>query len=120
MVRLILSVALVGLLAACGPADPASEPTVAERFPGPWREFTPDVARTLAKNGVRGCGEFYQRLSATMNTPGGEEYLVACTRDGDTWAGYLVWPSIGRVLGPDVNLIAVVGPPTVTERDGVN
>jgi hypothetical protein len=53
MMRFIL-LALSLPLFACGRA-----PTIEESYSGPWREPTSEVMTTLAKNQVRGCGEFY-------------------------------------------------------------
>lgn len=62
---------------------------------------------TLAKNHVRGCGEFYQKPAADAPY----EYVVACTRDGETWTAWLVWPASEKVLGPDDMAIWKLGGP---------
>lgn len=87
-------------LSACGPP-----PTYAEQYPGAWREPSTDVMRTLAKRGTRGCGEFYQKPHVSSRG----EYVIACTRDGRIWRGYLVWTGSEQVLGPDDALVYQVG-----------
>ena len=68
-----------------------------ERYPGPWRDdFNASISKTLAKNSVRGCGEFKYRLSSKDK----DEYLVYCSRDGKSWVAYLVWISIAKITGP--------------------
>lgn len=71
--------------------------SMAQRYPGPWSsEFKLEIARTLAKNQVRGCGEFYYRAASG----GSNEYLVYCTRDGNVWSSYLAFTSAETVMGP--------------------
>jgi hypothetical protein len=67
---------------------------------------TPEVIQVLAKNHVRGCGEFYQKAG-----PSRGEFAIACTRDGRAWTGYLVFTGTEKVLGPDSTLIYDVGGP---------
>jgi hypothetical protein len=73
------------------------EPTVAERYPGPWQTgFHPEITKTLAAKDVRGCGEYKFRPSRRD----WGEYLVYCTADGKRWTAYVVWPSIKNIQGP--------------------
>jgi hypothetical protein len=83
------------------------ELTYAEQYPGPWQPATGEVAVTLAKNHAQGCGEFYQKPHVSSQG----EFLVACTRDGQTWMGYMVWPATGRILGPDPVIVFQAGGP---------
>ena len=97
--------ALFSMLMACGKA-----PTLQESYSGPWGNPTTDVMTTLAKNNVRGCGEFYQKASTT--SPG--EYAVACTHNPAgqlEWNVYLVWPAINEVTGPDPLAVWKLGDP---------
>jgi hypothetical protein len=96
------SLASLVLLSACSPPK-----SLAEQYRGPWREPTGEVAIALGQNGAKGCGEFYQKPAVEAQS----EYAVACTRDGIRWEGYLVWPSIGKILGPDDSLVAKLGKP---------
>ena len=65
---------------------------------GSWQEdFHVGIAKTLATNHIKGCGEFKYRESTKH--PGGE-YKVFCTADGKNWVAYLVWPKINEVMGP--------------------
>jgi hypothetical protein len=70
--------------------------SIEKRYPGPWREPSPPVIKTLLANRVRGCGEFVERKSSVNEG----EYLVYCTRDGNTWKAWLVWTVIDKVEGP--------------------
>lgn len=70
---------------------------MAQDYPAPWkRDAVPALTRTLAKNGVRGCGDFAWRQRAD----GSSEYLVYCTRDGRTWSAWLAWTASEKVQGP--------------------
>lgn len=76
----------------------------------PWEEPSGEVAVALGRNGIKGCGEFYQKRSSD----GSSEYFVACTRNQigqDEWVGYLVWPNIDEVTGPDRSAIYRLGGP---------
>jgi hypothetical protein len=59
-----MSALLIGLsvLAACG--RPVTD---AERWSRAWMPPTPEVTRALVLNGIRGCGEFYQKESTVMS-----------------------------------------------------
>jgi len=94
-------------------------PTSEEQWESSWRKPTGGVMRALAENSVRGCGEFYQK----KNTAYSGEYAVACNRmpDGSgkpAWVGYLVWPAIGKVEGPDLAAVHMTfgGPPRPDPR----
>ena len=107
-------VGLVICLSACGPA-----PTMQEMYSGAWAAPTPDVMRTLATNGVRGCGEFYQKANSRYQG----EFAVACNRmpDGSgrpAGVGYLVWTGSGQVQGPDLTAVWMHfgGPPRPDPR----
>lgn len=67
----------------------------------PWTEGTNDqftkVARTLAKNSIRGCGEFYLRPNSKSPE---NEFLVGCSRDGLNWLYYIVFTVAETVQGP--------------------
>lgn len=83
--------------------DTASNPTqsgeISQDYLGKWRsDANSDIIRTLMSHSVRGCGEFYYKPSTWNNG----EYLVYCTRDGETWSAYLVWPNIDRINGPSM------------------
>jgi hypothetical protein len=96
---------LIAMSTSCGPG-----PTIKEQYPGAWGSPSGDVARTLAKNGVRGCGEFFQKASVKDS----HEYAVACSRTPEGapgWVGYLVWPATGAVTGPDYTAVWDMGGP---------
>jgi hypothetical protein len=77
--------------------DPSPTAPMSVQYPGPWREeFNRDIAVTLAKNKIAGCGQFKFRSAAQS----ANEYLVYCTRDGANWIGYLVYKASGTVNGP--------------------
>lgn len=79
--------------------------TLSEEFPGDWGSPSQAVISTLAHNGVRGCGEFYQK----RYFDGSDEYIVACTRDGNVWTVWRVWTGSKQVLGPDPAAIIGLG-----------
>ncbi|HEX7821913.1 MAG TPA: hypothetical protein VF463_14990 [Sphingobium sp.] len=104
------AVLIVILLAACKPT-----PSLKEQYAGHWYEPTAEVAATLLQNHVQGCGEFYQKVSSYSQG----EFAVACTRDGANWDGYLVWPRIGKIIGPDLTMVwNIGGPPYAPTKDG--
>lgn len=55
-------------------------------------EFNKDIAGALLKNGIRGCG--YLVWKSNQNSNG--EYLIFCSRDGDSWRPYTVWLPLGK------------------------
>lgn len=102
-------------LSSCSPG-----PTMQETYSKvEWSEPTTGVMRVLAKNSIRGCGEFYQKA----NPDYAGEYAIACTRLPDgraSWAGYLVWVGIDKVEGPDLTAVYMKfgGPPReLTKKD---
>lgn len=108
--RIAIGLVTACILSACGPA-----PTLGESYAGPWQEPSPDVMVLLAKKDIRGCGEFYQKTSISNQG----EYAVACTKDGRNWDGYLAWPRVDEVIGPDLTLVwKIGGPPYQPKADG--
>lgn len=72
------------------------EPTMAQ---------TGAIGITLSQNGVRGCGEFHIK-EITSN-----EFLVACTSDGENWKYYGVYPNIKEVVILDNEIKEKLTPP---------
>lgn len=71
---------------------PAAAVSMAERYPAPWRsDYRADIQRALSAAGAGAC-LFHYRASAT--SPG--EFLAYCPGG----RAYLVWPEIGRAMGP--------------------
>ena len=112
MRKLIVLTMLV--LGAC------SAPSNEEMWSKPWSKPTGEVMRVLAKNGVRGCGEFYQK----ENTRSNGDFAVACSRmpDGSgrpAWVGYEVFVHSEEVLGPDLTAVysQFGGPPRMLEKE---
>ncbi len=56
-------------------------------------EFNSDIAKTLAANKTRGCGEFRFRKNMTDKT----DFIVSCTADGKKWVQYRVSTSKNKV-----------------------
>mgnify|MGYP007022264338 CR=1 FL=1 len=100
----LLALILVGAqfaLIGCGKSDPPPSPkpelTLAERYPGPWvSDVDLAITRALIRNNVSGCGQYKYR-SSSQNSG---EYLVYCSRDGETWTAYIVWPNVEKAMGP--------------------
>ena len=59
------------------------------------------ITKTLIKNNISGCGEYYVKESTENNN----EYLVACSSDGKNWNLYIVWSEIEEIQGPLSNPI---------------
>jgi hypothetical protein len=84
------------LVSACGESG-SERLSLSEKYPGPWVDRThTGIIKALIKTHTTGCGEFYFRKSSFSE----HEYLVACTRDGETWKHYLVWDGTQEVYGP--------------------
>jgi hypothetical protein len=91
MKRLFLACAALAAYSAVAAAD------LGRDYPGPWkRDAQPQLTRTLAKAGARGCGDYAWRQHASQSS----EFLVYCTRDGRTWSAWLAWTAADRVMGP--------------------
>ncbi|MFC1896572.1 hypothetical protein ACFL0Q_07950 [Thermodesulfobacteriota bacterium] len=97
MNRKLLLLFLLGVMSLCCFGSAIADLSISERYPGPWRhDFNSGISRALAKNNIRGCGEYKYRPSSTDDS----EYLVRCTRDGINWSSYIVWVGIDEVMGP--------------------
>jgi hypothetical protein len=87
----------VGLVFCGVLCSAVAAPGLAGDFPTPWRrDANPELIRTLAKNGVKGCGDFAWKSRPSQSS----EYLVYCTRDGRTWSAWLAWTAAEKVMGP--------------------
>jgi len=77
--------------------SPAPEPTMLERYPGPWAAaFNAPITKALAINRVSGCGQYQYRESSRNKG----EYLVYCSADGKFWTAYIVWIPSEKIMGP--------------------
>lgn len=96
-VLLGLFTAIVGIVVLT--ASQTKSATLAETYPGPWQNFNPlPISQTLVKTGAaKYCGEYYHRESS-FNTG---EFLVYCKGSEMQWTAFLVWPSLGKVIGPN-------------------
>ena len=79
--------------------------TISETYTGEWVSATNSevqkITKTLIKNNISGCGEYYVKESKENNN----EYLVACSSDVKNWNLYIVWSEIGEIQGPLTNPI---------------
>ncbi len=95
----LLFIILTSIFTACGGGQNSNnkELTINERYPMPWTDpgnaEMMKVSRSLVKNNITGCGEYYVRNSAVDDG----ECLVACTPDGENWNYYIVWYNIENV-----------------------
>ena len=68
-----------------------------QQYPDEWREAQINeaqaIGRVLSQNQISGCGRYYVKTYID----GGDEYLVACTEDDQTWNYYTVWLSTREV-----------------------
>jgi hypothetical protein len=55
-----------------------------------------EITRTLMVKNIQGCG--FLKWAPTPGTT--SEFTVKCSRDGENWFTYLVWPKINEVTGP--------------------
>lgn len=70
---------------------------ISEKYPGPWQEnFDQRITKTLAVNGIRGCGQYKFKEDAKQS----KSYIVYCSRDGQNWLAYIVWAASEKVMGP--------------------
>jgi hypothetical protein len=113
---LMRHLALMTILTLASCSAPSNE----EMWSNPWSNPTANVMRVLAKNGVKGCGEFYQKA----NTRSNGDYAVACSRmpdgtDRPAWVGYEVFIHSQEVLGPDLTAVYTQfgGPPRQLTKD---
>ena len=88
------ALAVSAVIAGCSPSP---EPTMLERYPGPWiDEFNAPITKALAVNNVRGCGQYEYRESSRDKG----EYFVYCSADGNFWTAYIVWAATEKIMGP--------------------
>jgi len=87
---------LTFIIFSCG----NSPKSTSDQYPKPWREPNNEefieIGRSLVKNQIKNCGEYYIRPSSEHN----HEYLVGCSIDGESWSYYVVWTSVQEVMGP--------------------
>lgn len=90
-------------LSSCGENNTSSttneekERKFSERYTKEWSSsFNVGITRALAKNNIKGCGDYKYKRS--IQNEG--EYLVHCSVDGFNWTAYLVWVPIEKVMGP--------------------
>ena len=94
LMRLTLA---VGACLLAGSCSKEPELSMAQMYPGPWREeFDLSITKALAVNNIKGCGQYMYRAHYRQKG----EYLVYCTGDGKFWTSYLVWAPTERVMGP--------------------
>jgi hypothetical protein len=74
---------VVLLLTGCSDKQPINE-----RFPTSWSTIEGEertlITEALAANDIKDCGELYIK----RNPKEEEEYLLACTKDGQAWRYY--------------------------------
>lgn len=93
----LFPVLMVFALGMCVSGKSTTEPDMNTTYPAPWSSATkPEITRALMAAGVTGCGYLEYRVSTRSRT----EYLVACSRNGQSWLVYMVWPAINEVTGP--------------------
>lgn len=52
-----------------------------------------EISKALVKNNISGCGSYYIKKSTKWDN----EYLVACTSDGETYNYHIVFTASGSV-----------------------
>ena len=93
----VAAVSAVSMCASSNKGSTTSKPDMNATYPAPWSSaIKPEVTRALLAAGVTGCGYLEHRVSTRSRT----EYLVACSRNGQSWLVYMVWPAINEVMGP--------------------
>lgn len=55
-----------------------------------------EIVQALTQNNVTLCGSFYTKQNKKYR----DEYLIACTPNGNIWYYYQVWTTSKKVLGP--------------------
>lgn len=84
--------AAILLFASC------KQPSFSERYKGDWHSPRGDefitIGRSLVKNNIGDCGEYYVRESSMDKG----EYVVGCTNDGAHFNYYVVWTSTEKVM----------------------
>lgn len=96
MKRLLLVLFASLLVSACGGSSETSSVSERGYYSGWVENFNADIAKALAKNKARDCGEFKYREAKHSKS----EFLVACTRDGERWSYYVAFTASGDLTGP--------------------
>ncbi len=99
----LLVTALIVASSICAQTD------LSATFTEPWRqpinnEFV-TIGRTLVKNGLTNCGEYYVKQSIHNNA----EFLVACSPDSLEWTYHIVNTKTQEVLKLENE--AILNPP---------
>jgi hypothetical protein len=98
MAALLLSTCQLGSRTTPSTTSLQSTSDFAQQYATAWQSGPHQgIMQALANHHATGCGEFYYRAATHSST----EFLVHCTADGTHWTAYLVWPAIGKVIGPN-------------------
>lgn len=96
-VKWLFPVLMVLALGMCVSGKSVRAPDMNAIYPAPWSSAAnSEITRALLSAGVTGCGYLEYKVSTRSRT----EYLVACSRTGQSWLVYEVWPTISEVMGP--------------------
>lgn len=71
----------------------------------PNREEIVTIGRLMVKSNLSGCGEYYL-ISVEDN-----EYVIACTPDGQNWNYYVSWPKQEKIYRANDEMLSKLSPP---------
>lgn len=73
-----------------------------------WRSPTKEeivfIGQLMIKSNISGCGEYH--LKALNN-----EYIIACTPDGEHWNYYVAWPKQEKIYRANEEMLEKLSPP---------
>ena len=77
-----------------------------KEFYSPWTDNVDsnfiDVQKILAKNSIKGCGEFY------INEFEENTFIIACTSDDEHFTYYVAWTKINKFYSTDSSMLKVL------------
>jgi hypothetical protein len=66
-----------------------------DEYAMPWRNASDkellNIGRVMISNKVDDCGEYFVKEIEN------DEYLIACSSDGENWTYYQTWPEINKI-----------------------
>ena len=74
-----------------------------------WRSPQGDeyskIGKLMIKNNITGCGEYHVKEIET------NEYIIACSRDGENWSYYVAWPNLEKINLASLEMEKKLKPP---------
>ena len=79
--------------------------TYEQSWRSPNNEELRAISRLMIKSNISGCGEYH--IKEIENN----EFVIACTPDGENWTYYVAWPNIDKINLANEGMKSKLNPP---------